>query len=206
MYKSSILKAKKITLLPILCVFLTLMAFSAPSFSQEHGAEHTTDTIAGEHVAEGVANEAGESIHAEGKEHGAEEKFEPSEIIFEHIADSHSFHILGDHVVSLPVILYTDKGLEVFSSAHFEHGHADYTGKYYTYRLVKDKVNIVGENGVLLPSSSLLKLHSTLIDFSITRNVVSMWLSIIILIIVFFAVSSAFTMIITVLPCSAASG
>jgi F-type H+-transporting ATPase subunit a len=92
----------------------------------------------------------------------------------------------------LPVILYTDKGLEVFSSAHFEHGHADYTGKYYTYRLIKDKVNIVGEAGEVLPAASVIKPHSTLIDFSITRNVVSMWLSIAVLLIIFFAVSSAY--------------
>lgn len=192
MYKSSILKAKNFSLLPIFCVFLALMAFSAPSFSQEHAAEHTADTVTTEHVAEGVAHEAGEAVSAHGEKHGEEEKFDPSEIIFEHIADSHSFHIIGNTAVPLPIILYTDKGLEVFSSAHFEHGHADYTGKYYTYRLVKDKVNIVGENGVLLPAASVVKLHSTLIDFSITRNVVSMWLSIIVLIFIFFGVSSAY--------------
>ena len=140
MYKSSILKAKNFSLLSIFCVFLALMAFSAPSFSQEHAAEHTSDTVTTEHVAEGVAHEAGEAVEAHGEKHGGEEeKFDPSEIIFEHIADSHSFHILGNTAVPLPVILYTDKGLEVFSSAHFEHGHADYTGKYYTYRLVNDK-------------------------------------------------------------------
>lgn len=192
MYKSSILKSKNSPLLSIFCVFLALMAFSAPSFSQEHGAEHHTDTITTEHVAEGVAHEAGEAVAAEGHEHGGEEKFKPSDIIFEHISDSHSFHIVGNTAVALPVILYTDKGLEVFSSARFEHGHADYTGKYYTYRLVKDKINIVGENGVLLPSANIAKLHSTLIDLSITRNVASMWLSIIILFIIFFSVSKAY--------------
>lgn len=192
MYKSSILKAKNFSLLPVFCVFLALMAFSAPSFSQEHAVEHTADTTTTKHVAEGVAHEAGETVGAEHKEHGGEENFEPGKVILEHIADSHSFHIAGDAVIPLPVILYTDKGFEVFSSAHFEHGHADYTGKYYTYRLINDKVNIVGENGVLLPAATVLKLNSTLIDFSITRNVVSMWLSIIILIIIFFAVSASY--------------
>jgi F-type H+-transporting ATPase subunit a len=188
MYKSSILKAKNFSLLPVFCVFLALMAFSAPSFSQEHAAEHVADTATTEHVA----HEAGEAHEAHGAEHGGEEKFEPGEVILEHIADSHSFHIIGNSAVPLPIILYTDKGFEVFSSAHFEHGHADYAGKYYTYRLVNDKVNIVGENGVLLPAASLLKLNSTLIDFSITRNVVSMWLSIIILMIIFFGVSASY--------------
>jgi len=71
MYKSSILKAKNFSLLPIFCVFLALMAFSVPSFSQEHAAEHTTDTVTNEHVAEGVAKEAGEAVGAEGEGHAA---------------------------------------------------------------------------------------------------------------------------------------
>jgi F-type H+-transporting ATPase subunit a len=192
MYKSSILKSKILTRLSIFCVFLALAVFSAPAFSQEHAAEnaeHTTDTTAA-HVAGSVAHDAGHAV--EGTEHGGEEKFDPSEVILEHIADSHSFHVLGSTVLPLPVILYTDKGIDIFSSARFEHGHADYTGKYYTYRLVKDKVNIVGADGVLLPAASLLKLNGQLVDLSITRNVVSMWLSILALIIIFFAVSSAY--------------
>jgi len=192
MYKSSILKVKNFSLLSIFCVFLALMAFSAPSFSQEHAAEHSTDTVTTEHVAEGIAHQTGEAVAAESGEHGGEEKFDASEVISEHIADSHSFHIIGETAMPLPVILYTDKGLEVFSSAHFEHGHADYTGKYYTYRLIKDKVNIVSTAGEVLPAASVIKPHGTLIDFSITRNVVSMWLSIAVLLVIFLTVSSAY--------------
>ncbi|MDB4925643.1 MAG: synthase subunit [Mucilaginibacter sp.] len=162
MYKSSILKLKIFTLLRICAVFLTLNAFSLPVFSQETLKE------------------------------GVEKKFEPSEVILEHIADSHSFHILGNTSVPLPVILYTDKGFEVFSAARFEHGKADYVGKYYTYRLINDKVNIVGANNTLLASATVLKLNSSLIDFSITRNVISMWMSILFLVIIFIAVSSAY--------------
>jgi F-type H+-transporting ATPase subunit a len=65
MYKSSILKSKIFTLLRICAVFLTLTAFSIPAFSQEEHAE------------------------------GAEKKFEPGEVVLEHIADSHSLHIIG---------------------------------------------------------------------------------------------------------------
>ena len=162
MYNSSILKLKIFTLLRICAVFLTLTAFSIPAFSQEEHAE------------------------------GAEKKFEPSEVILEHIADSHSLHLWGTTSLPLPVILYTDKGLEVFSSEHFEHGHADYTGKYYTYRLINDKVNIVGENNTVAESSSIVKWNKNLTDLSITRNVVSMWMSIAFLLIIFFSVSAAY--------------
>lgn len=123
---------------------------------------------------------------------GTEKPFDPKEVVFEHIGDSHSLHVLGKTVIPLPVILYTDKGLEIFSSARFEHGHADHAGKYYTYRLVKDKVNIVEGNDSLLAGATLVKLNSKLIDFSITRNVASMWMGMIILLIVFFSITSAY--------------
>ena len=57
-----------------------------------------------------------------------EEKFNPSEFILEHIADSHEWHILtkkdGSSVaLPLPVIVYTkESGLKVFSSKKLEHG------------------------------------------------------------------------------------
>jgi F-type H+-transporting ATPase subunit a len=165
MYKSSVLKSKIFTLLQIFCVFLALTAFSAPAFSQGKSSESVENSV--------------------------EKKFEPSEVILEHIADSHYFHIGGETSFPLPVILYTDKGLEIFSSARFEHGHADYVGKYHTYRLVDDKVNIVSADNQLIERSTVFK-SSSLIDLSITRNVVSMFMSILFLLIIFFAVSSAY--------------
>jgi F-type H+-transporting ATPase subunit a len=165
MYKSSILKSKIFTLLRICAVFLTLTAFSIPAFSQEEHAEHAE---------------------------GAEKKFEPSEVILEHIADSHSLHLWGETSLPLPVVLYTDKGLDVFSSSRFEHGHADYDSGKYKYRLVNDKVNIVGSDDTLAESASIIKWNSSLVDLSITRNVVSMWMGIAFLLIIFFSVSSAY--------------
>jgi F-type H+-transporting ATPase subunit a len=165
MYKSSILKSKIFTLLRICAVFLTLTAFSIPAFSQEEHAEHTE---------------------------GAEKKFEPSEVILEHIADSHSLHLWGKTSLPLPVVLYTDKGFDIFSSARFEHGHADYDSGKYKYRLINDKINIVGADNTLAESSSIIKWNNSLIDLSITRNVVSMWMSIAFLLIIFFSVSSTY--------------
>ncbi len=168
MYLSHILNSKKIALSVILGVFLTFC--TCKTFAIQQQEAHPT-------VKE-----------AEQKE----EAFNPSEVILEHIADSHSLHLGGASYIALPVILYTDKGFEAFSSEHFAHGTADYKGKYYTYRLVKDKVNIVGEGTELFPAATVLKLSGKLVDFSITRNVVSMWLSILLLIIIFFSVSASY--------------
>ncbi|MDB5129851.1 MAG: synthase subunit [Mucilaginibacter sp.] len=167
MYKSSILKSKIFTLLRICAVFLTLTAFSIPAFSQAEHAEHTE---------------------------GAEKKFEPGEVVLEHIADSHSLHIIGHTHLPLPVIVYTDKGLEMFSSGKLAHEAGEHeagaAGVYkgnYNYKLVNDKVKIVNEAGEVDEAAT-----SKLYDFSITRNVVSMWMSIAFLLIIFLSVSSAY--------------
>src|SRR4051812_832614 len=70
-------------------------------------------------------------------------KFDPNETIMEHIADSHSWHIIGHTILPLPVILYTDKGIETFSSSVFGHGEESYTGKYYSYKLFNDKIKVI---------------------------------------------------------------
>src|SRR3982750_368642 len=127
MYNISILNSKNFKKFFILGVFLMLSAVFTPSFAQENAKE------------------------------GKSEKFNPKEVIFEHIGDSHSMHVFGKTHIPLPVILYTDKGFETFSSANFEEGKADYTGKYYTYRLVNDKVNIVAANDSLTAGANLLK-------------------------------------------------
>ena len=56
--------------------------------------------------------------------HAAEKEFSPTDLINSHIGDSHEFHIAdwGEHPISfyLPVTLWTNSGLEVFSSEHDE--------------------------------------------------------------------------------------
>ena len=113
---------------------------------------------------------------AKDKHHAEEEEFDAVKVIMHHIADAHEFHILDytddegvEHPVSLPlpVILYTNGHLDVFMSSEFDHGHADVTKGDHTYRL--DHGHIVELSG----------LHP--IDLSITKNVFSMFLSIVLI-------------------------
>ena len=64
----------------------------------------------------------------------AEEKFKPGEMIMHHISDAHQIHIIGDIHIPLPIILYHEGHLEIFSSSNFwdghEHGHLKF--KPYT--------------------------------------------------------------------------
>ena len=69
-------------------------------------------------------------------EHGSpheKPEFNPGDFIIDHVADSYEWHILtiGEKHISvpLPVIIYSrDKGLNVFMSSRFHHGHSSYKG------------------------------------------------------------------------------
>ena len=84
-------------------------------------------------------------------------KTDIKETIAHHLMDSHDFILTHDISFPLPVILYTDGNLDVFSSANFHHGTTPYTIDGRTYSL--DHSHIVEASG----------LHP--IDFSITKNV-----------------------------------
>ncbi|MDR6942619.1 F0F1 ATP synthase subunit A [Mucilaginibacter pocheonensis] len=126
---------------------------------------------------------------------GNEKPFDPKEVVFEHIGDSHSWPVavplLDEHFIPLPIILYTDKGMEFFSSEQLGHHHKEgheapvYKGAHYSYKLEGNKIVAVNEAGEI---NKDVKIY----DFSITRNVISMWMGMIILLLVFFTVSSAY--------------
>ncbi|RDC57258.1 ATP synthase F0 subunit A [Pedobacter chinensis] len=164
----------------VIVVFTLLIAFLSikiDTFAQVDSAVVPVDSVVAE-SAEAVSGQHG------AVEHG-KEKFEPTKVIMEHIADSHMWHLWGHTSLPLPVILYTNGGLEIFSSAHFHHGEHDYAGKYNTYRLVEDHVKVVGANGQIDETASVL-------DFSITKNVAAMFVAILVILIVFISVAGAY--------------
>ena len=125
--------------------------------------------------------QAHENEH-QGTEHPATAgKLDPGKLIMEHISDNHDFHFFdwGTHPVSipLPIILYSpQKGLSVFSSSRFEHGHAEYQG----YKLNEGNKIESTEEGV------------EVYDFSMTKNVVQMLLALALLVIVMLNVAKKY--------------
>ncbi|MFA5646744.1 MAG: F0F1 ATP synthase subunit A [Bacteroidales bacterium] len=112
-------------------------------------------------------------------------EFDAGKFIFNHIGDSHDWHIVtvGEtHIsVPLPIILYsrTKNKLFSFSSAKFHHGHNTYKGfKLITEGDLEGKIVEVNEQEQILDSPLPL-------DFSIKKNVVGILFSIAILLIVF---------------------
>ena len=130
---------------------------------------------------------------------GAEEEFNSVEMIMHHISDAHDFHFLDytdsegvEHAVSipLPVILYTNNGLVCFMSSAFHHNDDG------TYVVSKRGANFVKYHEKIYQlndgASSLGfdEHHHPLnavkpIDVSITKNVFSMLLSVVLLLTLF---------------------
>ncbi len=122
---------------------------------------------------------------AEEEGHAAEKKeFNPGTMIVEHVVDAHEWHIatLGQtHIsVPLPVILYHDGKLDVFMSSRFHHGHDTYKG----YKLVTEGEN---KGKIIVEATGEIPL-----DISITKNVLAMFISMILLSIIFISVAKQY--------------
>ncbi|MFZ9262903.1 MAG: F0F1 ATP synthase subunit A [Chitinophagaceae bacterium] len=108
-------------------------------------------------------------------DHKEQEGLDPAKLIMEHIQDAHDFHFFtlkkndGSEfhaTIPLPIIIYSSsKGISMFSSSRFEHGHAAYNG----YKLEEGKIHAEDPND---------KFY----DLSITKNVVQMLLALTILV------------------------
>jgi F-type H+-transporting ATPase subunit a len=112
--------------------------------------------------------------------HGKEEKFNFSELIFHHVTDSYEWHLFSidqTHVsIPLPVILFTPgEGFSIFSSVAFHHGNHE------GFKLEHGKKEtIVREDG------------RPFYDFSITKNVMSMFVSIALLCFIFINIANRY--------------
>ncbi len=175
---SDILQVRKTSLAAFIALLFVFFGFS------EAGAQTVQGDTATKNTVETDAHIPGVDKAHDGH---AEEKFEPSAAIMEHIADSHYWHLWGHTSLPLPVIIITDKGVEAFSSSKFNHGQDAYTGNYYTYKLIEDKIHVVNTAGEVDKNAS-----SRIYDFSITKNIASVWISVLLLILIFAGVSSSY--------------
>lgn len=136
--------------------------------------------------------------YASGQEASKAEKFSPGSFIIDHVVDSYGWHITtikGHHIsIPLPIILWDNGKLVVFSSSKFHHGHGAYQG--YALGFTKDtKGQIVKLEEPLtgtLEHNADYKYTTDFFDISITKNVCSMFIAIGILVAVFFSVSKSY--------------
>lgn len=153
----------------------------------------------------GTANFAyaqhGENAEPGTEEHAAapEEKkgINITELVFGHVSDSHEWHLFslkgeGGHekavALPLPMIIYHEgQGLKVLSSGHFEEWHKDAEGHFisneheglFMEKHIKEKVMAVD--------------GAKIYDFSITKNVLSMLIGVVLLLWAMTSVAKKYT-------------
>jgi F-type H+-transporting ATPase subunit a len=119
-----------------------------------------------------------------------EAKFDIGQMIMHHISDAHEWEFAHGLALPLPVIIY-DNGLKVFSSNNFYHSpEADHEHHIYPYK----------EGGYILEHEHIYKLGADgkadksahVLDFSITKNVASLLLSAVLLLVIFLSVAKGF--------------
>jgi F-type H+-transporting ATPase subunit a len=125
------------------------------------------------------------SLSVKANEEAGEKALDPAKVIMEHIQDAHDFHFFtlkkadGTEFhasIPLPVILYSQtKGLVVFSSSQFHHGHASYLG----YQLEENKIHSEDPSEVFY-------------DLSITKNVVQMLIALTLLVVLLIGIANKY--------------
>ncbi len=143
-------------------------------------------------------------------EHPAEPKkaVDISAIAFEHILDAHSWHLLGEGhdavAIPLPVILKTDNGIVTFMSSAFHHDtHGRFVFEKNGQRFVNYEETIylasetANEHGQYLNIEKNDKGETVIaniapLDFSITKNVTQLFLSAIVLFLLFTSIAKAY--------------
>jgi len=146
--------------------------------------------------------------HAKG---GEEEKFggkEFGELITHHISDDHKWEFFHGFSIPLPVILYTENGLDIFMSSAIPHAEPKKGGSGHEGEGHKkeghEKEGKKGHHGgikfkrgknVYIYDHGHFKLANggTVLDFSITKNVASLFVSVVLLLLVFFSVAKGYS-------------
>jgi len=124
--------------------------------------------------------------------HEQAESFNAGKMIIEHIVDSYEWHIMTvghTHIsLPLPVILFYDGNLTVFMSSEFHHGHDAYKGfKIEDEGAKKGKIVRVKEGTMEADPDA-----GRLIDLSITKIVLAIFVSAALLLIIFISVAKSY--------------
>lgn len=169
---------------------LTFLIFSwgiSFSMNEEHNAVGSQQPAVG-----------GQSDHSGNMEPGTrnteheEESFNAGTMIIDHIVDAYEWHIMTighTHIsVPLPVILFYEGNLHVFMSSKFHHGQAAHLGfRIEDAGSKKGKIVRVKEGTMEADENA-----GRIIDLSITKNVLAIFFSAALLLIIFISVAKSY--------------
>ena len=125
--------------------------------------------------------------------HQTEEKpFEAAKHAVHHALDAHEFHFTNTLVIPLPIILWTDKGLVTFMSSAFHHddeGGTIVEEKGMKFVKLHEKIYLLEEGATELQLNhedhAAENAKQVILDFSLTKNVITMFLVAFLMIFVF---------------------
>lgn len=172
--------------------FLAGTVLTGGLFAQHEGHDHPhADTVESTIVETMAANsEAPDLVKEENAAHP--EKFNAGQLILGHIGDEYGWHLWGHTTLPLPVLIYnTERGFTCFSSSNFDHGHKAHGG----YMIHEGSIVATdAPDGADVHHATINEpMTAATWDFSITKNVVSLWVSIALLLLIFLAVAKAYT-------------
>lgn len=127
-----------------------------------------------------------EAPHAAAPSHA--EDFNAGKFVIEHVSDAFEWHIatFGETHISipLPIILYSpEKGWNFFMSSRFHHGHESYKGF---------RIESSGENeGKIVELNDQGQVTGLPIDLSITKAVAGIFVSVIVLLLIFLSIAKS---------------
>ena len=108
-------------------------------------------------------------------------EFNMGEMIMHHVLDDYQYEIMHGLIIPLPIIVYTDEGLKIFSSSNlFDHDHSPLKEGYKGFKY---------DHGKLKPVDPELSY----IDLSITKNVAFLIMTSIIMILIFTTVARGYS-------------
>lgn len=128
---------------------------------------------------------------------GEKEAFDPVEFAIHHVLDNHEIHVWGEgddaFVIPLPVIVFGTEGMAVFMSSEFHHDdHGHHIVEKNGMQFVKNHDKIYelkkGEHHLNYDKEGNVENATKPFDLSITKNVATLILVAIILVLVFRAV------------------
>ena len=126
------------------------------------------------------------------------EKFNATDMIMHHIGDSHGWHFFGSGensvTLPLPVILFTENGMVSFMSSEFHH---DTEGEHIVEKDGMQFVNYHEKIYMLEEGATAINFdedHNAINagkpwDFSITKNVAAMFLTVTLMLLLFFSLA-----------------
>lgn len=175
-------------------------ASSVFSYAQSN-AQNLGDSIqATEQSIDEAVNAAEVAVHEAEAEHVEGEKSQAEKVqdhITHHLADDYSFIFFSDEATgkhygfSLPVILI-DNGLKVFMSSEFDYGNNVVEKDGQFYKLYHSKIYKTDAAGTIEYNAEHHPTNEKPLDFSITKNVASLFFTTILLFIMFLGLAKTY--------------